>query len=95
MIRKIVFLDRATADIEIAHEWYEELQEGLGERFEKAVEDIVREIVKFPFAYPNKHKNTRETVIPKFPYVIIYRFDNISVFILAVFPARMNPSKKY
>jgi plasmid stabilization system protein ParE len=95
MTRNILFLDRATSDIKIAHDWYEEQQEGLGKRFKKAVEERVVEISKFPFAFPQKHKIVREAVVPVFPYIIIYRFDNVSVFIQAVFPARMNPSKKY
>jgi plasmid stabilization system protein ParE len=66
MTRKIFFLDRAVADIKIAYDWYEEQQNGLGKRFEESVQKTVAEIAKFPFAYPDKFKKSRETLIPKF-----------------------------
>ena len=95
MTRKIYFLDRAVDDIKEAYGWYEEQQSGLGKRFGEAVLETVAEISKFPFAFPNKFKNSRETIIPGFPYVIIYRFTGTAIFVQAVFPARMNPRKKY
>lgn len=95
MTRTVFFLDRAIDDIQYAFDWYELQQESLGTRFKKAVEEVAIEISKFPFAFPNKHKVSGETIIPKFPYVIIDRFDKTTIYIQAVFPARMNPTKKY
>ncbi len=95
MTRSIAFLDRAISDIAVAIDWYERQQKGLGIRFEKSIFEIVDEIAKFPYAFPNKNKLSRETVLSKFPYVIIYRFDKKTVYIQAVFPAKMHPNKKY
>lgn len=92
---QLILTNRAIADMEQARDWYNEQQQDLGNRFLDYTFKTFDDIQKMPFAYPNKYKHTRELVIKKFPYVVIYSVEEQYIFVLRVYPARTNPKKKY
>ena len=91
----VYYSEKAVADIQKAFDWYEVNQSGLGERFLRSLEDVEKTISSFPLAYPQKYKKTREVFVEPFPFLLIYRVQQDAVWVLAVFPARKNPRKKY
>jgi plasmid stabilization system protein ParE len=88
---------RAQKEIATSWEWYEERQQGLGDRFLESVLTRVREIEKTPNRYQTKYKSYKEVPIPTFPFIIIYKVakKQKSIRIVSVFHTSKNPKKKY
>lgn len=95
MKHRLVFTDKAVGDIKKAKAWYEKQQKGLGQKFTNTIFKDAEQILSAPLAFPNKHKYTREKVVKKFPYLIIYSVEENVIFILRVFACKRNPKKKY
>lgn len=93
----IIYSSRSQNEIAKAWEWYEERQQGLGDRFLKEVINRVRLIEQNPDRYPTRTKSYKETPVPVFPFLIIYRVNKKkkSVRIVSVFHTSLNPAKKY
>lgn len=89
-----VFAAQANAEMLAIGAYYEQQQVGLGQRFITEIEDAALEIASFPLAYRIFFKSTREKKMRKFPYLLIYTFEDDLVFIHAVFPCKSNPQKK-
>ncbi len=73
--------------------WYESQNPGLGSEFVRAVNVCLSGIGRNPLAYQVVHKQVRGTFIRKFPYIIIYLFDQDTVFVLACFHAKRDPKQ--
>jgi len=69
--------------IEAAH-FYEERQEGLGDRLIDAVENAIAFIKQHPTIWHPDEKGRRKYRVKRFPYLIIYKIKNNSIFILAI-----------
>ena len=93
-----VFLSvRAEKELVSSFTWYEDQQKNLGSRFIDEVFIQIHKIEHNPELYAQKYKLYREVVLPKFPFVIIYRINkpkNI-VRIVSVFHTSRNPRTKY
>jgi plasmid stabilization system protein ParE len=94
---QIVLHPDAEKEYQEAYLWYEEQVQGLGVRFEKAVENRLNQIITKPQMYPKKRGVFREVKIETFPYVIVYKIyaRKRMVFISAVYHASRNPRRKY
>jgi plasmid stabilization system protein ParE len=88
---------RAQKEISESWNWYEERQQGLGDRFVKEVINRIREIEQHPERYPNRHKSYKETLVNIFPYLIIYRINKRKklILVVSVFHTSLNPRRKY
>lgn len=77
--------------------WYEEQQEGLGERFVAKIQQRLNQIIDNPEKYKIVYKNYREITIEKFPYQIVYVIEKLKrqILIIAVFHTKRNPTQKY
>ncbi len=64
------YLDVVRNDILVAKQWYDEQQEGLGERFTHAVKDALDNILKMPLAYSIRYREVRIAHTKVFPYNI-------------------------
>jgi mRNA-degrading endonuclease RelE of RelBE toxin-antitoxin system len=91
------FLLRARSELLAAWEWYEDKQEGLGDRFKKEVYDKISQIEITPERYPQRKKNFYEARLKIFPYLIIFRFQKQRkiIAIVSVFHTSRNPKRKY
>ena len=96
MIGTFLQLPKAQREILKAWEWYEDQQEGLGDRFKEEVRNKISLILSNPLHYPVKGKY-REALIDNFPFLIIYKIDksNDRILILSVFHTSRHPKKKY
>ena len=92
-----ILSSRAQKEIEQAWKWYEDRQSGLGDRFVKEVITRIHKIEETPERYHERHKLYRETPVPIFPFLIIYRLNKRknSVRIVSVFHTSLNPKKRY
>ncbi len=88
---------RAQKEIEKAWEWYEDRQQGLGDRFVKEVTNSISKIEKTPLRYPFRYKSYKEAVVSVFPFIIIYRISKPKkiIRIVSVFHTSLNPKKKF
>jgi plasmid stabilization system protein ParE len=93
----VILSIRAQKKIIQAWEWYEERQQGLGDRFLKELTRSIRLIEQNPDRYPNRYKSYKETPVPVFPFLIIYRLNRKKklVRIVSVFHTSLNPKKKF
>ena len=92
---QLIFTHRAITDIAKAKKWYNTQQISLGLKFTVYIFKCAEEIHNNPLFYPNKYKETREYVVKKYPYVIIYSIEENYLFILRIFPCKTNPKSKY
>jgi plasmid stabilization system protein ParE len=92
-----IISSRAQKEISESWSWYEERQQGLGDRFVKEVTSRIKDIEQHPERYPNRHKLYKETSINTFPYLIIYKISKRKklIQVISVFHTSLNPRKKY
>ena len=92
------FHDLIQKDYDEAYEWYERQQQGLGDRFMKAVRFTIEQIFQQPEIFSCRgNRLFREAKINFFPYVIVYRVikQSKTIFIVSIHHTKKNPRKKY
>ncbi len=85
-----IFFENALQDIVNGFDYYEAKHSVLGERFYKEVQQAAKEISILPYGYESNYKTTRERKTKKFPYKLIYTFEEKVVYIHAVFHCKRN-----
>ncbi|MBO2543752.1 type II toxin-antitoxin system RelE/ParE family toxin [Salegentibacter sp. BDJ18] len=83
----------AQLDLELAIDWHEARQIGLGKRFLDDFEHTLFRIQSNPYMF-RLEGNYRNALLDIFPYIIIFEIDNQEIIILAVFNTHQNPTKK-
>ncbi len=90
--RKLVVRPIAELDANQAYEWYEEQEEGLGDRFRHAIKRTIDSIMVRPLTFQVIFgSNIRHAVIQDFPYRIIFSTDSEFIVIFAIFHNSRNP----
>ncbi len=79
--------------IEAAH-WYATILKGLDERFIQYLEDVISTIQYNPNTFKKIYKDFRQAALKKFPYVVVYEFEDDTIIIYCVFNAKQHPGKK-
>ncbi len=97
MIFVSVLSERAYSELLEAWEWYEDKQEGLGDRFKDQIFISLNNIEKNPFKGTQRKQSFREVPVKTFPYIIIYRIESETsrIYVDSVFHTSRNPGKKY
>jgi hypothetical protein len=85
------------ADFELTHifSYYDSISVNLGNKFLDNWEFAIREVCKNPLGYEIKKKNFRQTLIPKFPYLVIFEVNNNSNIVYAIIHAKKHLVKRY
>ena len=88
---------RARNEILDAWEWYEDRQEGLGDRFITQINLKINQVIQTPKRYPERKKPFREAKIDMFPYLLIYKTASRKkvITIISVFHSSRSPKIKY
>ncbi|MCI0421938.1 MAG: type II toxin-antitoxin system RelE/ParE family toxin [Acidobacteria bacterium] len=81
---RLVVRHLAEADIAEAFDWYESQQEGLGNRFLEAVDDLFETIEQQPFIYSIRYRDIRWAFAVPFPYKAIYYVEQESIVVIGV-----------
>ena len=81
----IILEDKALREAREAYNFYEKRQEGLGDKFKKELDKSITRIQENPKLHRKIKQEIRQTLLYKFPYVIVY----------AVFHTNRNPQKKF
>ncbi len=91
MAYKLVTSSKVHSDVEKGIEWYKEIQIDLARRFFKEVHSTKKSISKNPKKFQVRYNGVRIAFLDKFPYGIHYKFENDTIFLLAVFHFKENP----
>jgi plasmid stabilization system protein ParE len=68
----------ALDDMQKALDWYESQSEGIEQRFHKAISESLKFILNYPEASAMRYRQLRYKTVKKFPYYILYIFDEIN-----------------
>jgi plasmid stabilization system protein ParE len=88
---KILIDEEALSDIQEATEWYNEQTEGLGSRFQKQVKSQINSLKTDAEIHTNRYADVRCMLIKKFPFMVHYTIENLTVNISAVLHTSRNP----
>lgn len=85
------FLPSAEAELLEGISCYSAIHSELGNRFEQAVAEAVKNLVAHPERGAPRSKSTRRWLVKNFPFGIIYRTSESEVLIVAVAHQRKKP----
>ena len=90
-MKPVVQHQAATSEMAEAAVWYDQLEPGLSERFERAVEQTKSFIQRQPALGAPYRRGTRMRVVKGFPYLIIYRELEDIIVVVAIAHGKQMP----
>jgi toxin ParE1/3/4 len=72
-------------------DYYEKCKPGLGLEFAQEVYSAIDRIGGFPEAWPSISLHARRCLINRFPFGVLYRFDQREIIILAIMELHRKP----
>ncbi|MDY0165193.1 MAG: type II toxin-antitoxin system RelE/ParE family toxin [Thermoguttaceae bacterium] len=95
MARHLRYHPQVADDLSAAIDWYEARSTGLGWRFRAIVDARFDDIARMPEVFPQAFDDAdfRFARVPKFPYLVLFRIREQTVFLLGVFHSATNPAK--
>jgi plasmid stabilization system protein ParE len=91
MSHRVVFEPTASRELHEASDFYDLEQPGLGSDFLDAVEAALSTVAERPAAFPIHLGQTRKYVLDRFPYSILYWFDDVNVHVSAIAHHKRRP----
>ena len=91
----IIVKPLAVENIQKAYSWYENELLGLGEEFLDEWESLANHISIYAELYPKKYKSFRQTVLKRFPYVVVYEIDGQDIIIYNVISMKRSTKKRF
>jgi plasmid stabilization system protein ParE len=88
---KVIVRHEAEDDLKEAFSWYEDKRTGLGYDFLLQVDAGINFINRNPEIHLIEYKGTRKHLIKRFPYKIIYLFEENKIIVLAVIHGKRSP----
>lgn len=85
-------LPEARVEFDDATDWYEQQRPGLGARFVVQVREVFDRITADSQRFAIVYLDVRKTLVPKFPYVILYREEPGEIVVISVFHTSRDPS---
>ena len=94
MVFNILLSRKATAELEDAIQYYNQIDKKLGEKFYSEFIENLNYVRINPFLFQIKFDTFREIPLKKFPFVIVYELIDLSIIVNAVFHTSRNPEIK-
>jgi plasmid stabilization system protein ParE len=85
------FLPAAEAELLKEVAYYSNVRDGLGIRFEQAVESAVKNAVSNPSGGAPSPKDTRSRLVKGFPFSVVFRASATQILVVAVMHHRRAP----
>ena len=79
-------------EVKVSYEWYQNQASGLGEDFLRELEQAYKAIQELPDTWPIFNKHYRRFLMSKFPFSVIYRESNNSIFVVVVMHNSRRPN---
>ena len=89
---RVLFVAEAAAEARDAKRWYEAQLSGLGLAFARALEAAVDSAKRNPLAFPAVDSGCRRLLLRRFPYSLVYRADETTLLVVAVFHHKRKPA---
>lgn len=90
MSYSLIIRPEAELDIQDAFEWYEAQAPGLGSEFVR-IDACLSNIGRNPLAYPLIYQQARRVLLRRFPYGILYVYEQETISVIACFDGKRNP----
>lgn len=87
----LVYRRRVGRDLAETFAHYEELVEGLGERFLGSVDSTFDAIERYPEMFAKIYGDVRRAIISQFPYAVFYRIERERVVVFRVLHTARDP----
>lgn len=81
---KLKFHPGVSSEIKASYLWYQEQAEGLGDAFIEELENSYQAIIEFPQIWPLFQKGFRRFQLARFPFSVIYKENNNTIYIVAI-----------
>lgn len=94
MIFTIELRPLALMDLQDAYDYYNLINENLGEEFLKELQTFLNKIESFPYTYSYVKEPIRQGKIKRFPYDVIYEVKDDKILVYSIFMAKQDPNKK-
>lgn len=91
MAAELEILPAALDEIRSAVEWYRDRSQGAAAGFVAEIEDAIGLIAERPHRWPAGRNGTRRFPLRRFPFVVIYRVEEVRVQVVAVAHGRRRP----
>jgi plasmid stabilization system protein ParE len=88
---QVRFTAAASADLSDAVTWYEHHAPEFVAHFRQAVRTVVQRIETNPKQFPPAPHGTRQALLRRFPYLMIFRETDEAAYVVAVFHSRRDP----
>jgi plasmid stabilization system protein ParE len=88
---RVLFTPAAQADLAGALQWYEDHAPEIIPQFREAVRAVVARIETKPQQFPPAAHQTRRALLPRFPYLVIFRETAEAAYVVAVFHTSRDP----
>ena len=75
--------------------YYENKQEGLGQKLYSNFENTLFETEKRPLTFQKTRNNYRHALLSRFPYLIIFRIYENKILVFKLIHSKKHPSKRY
>jgi len=85
---------QAALELSDAVAWYDEQDEGLGDRLISEFELAIHRIGERPRMFPVVHRDVRRILMRRFPYGVYFRLLHDRTVVVAVFHARRDPTRR-
>lgn len=89
---KVRYLSIAESELDVAIEYYEEQEPGLGLRFFAEVRNTIDRVIAYPDAWYGISSSTKRCRTKIFPYGIIYQIREKEILIVAVAHLHRKPN---
>lgn len=80
----LIFHPDIAIEVKASYDWYQNQADGLGDDFLRELEAGCQTIVELPETWPVFRRKYRRFLLSKFPFSVIYRQKNDSIFVVAV-----------
>lgn len=93
MRKPVVFTRLAQSEIDAAARFYEDCEEGLGERFYRRVDEAAEKIERLPFGFQKVYKDMRRCGLEQFTdFALWFRVLEDNSLVIACLSSRRNPA---
>lgn len=94
---QLILSQDAQADVEQATDYYKTVSYSTAEKFVDTLEILFKKLERTPhhFSFIDNNKNLRSISFIAFPYSIIFRIKQNTVYVFAVFNTEQNPDKLF
>jgi len=91
-VLNLVFHPDVEIEVKASYEWYQNKADGLGEDLLSELELAYKAILELPDTWPIFNKHYRRFLLSKFPFSVIYRVSNKSIYVVVVMHNSRKPN---